>query len=105
MTAVSLVSQQTLGELAPTVIEARKLPALCRTQSRALVGMAAEDAERERAITGCGEQMQAWWQEYERTSCFSHRGVSDFWRLQMEALIAGRSPAAVAALERAEGLS
>lgn len=68
------------------------------------IPVAMSDDERERAITGCGEQLLAWMAEWERTGCFSHRGVADFWRRQMEELVRGRSPEKVASLEVKRGI-
>lgn len=63
------------------------------------------DDQRESAIKFCGEQMQAWVAEHERSHCFSARGAADFWRLRMESLITGRSAAKVQTMESELGLA
>lgn len=65
----------------------------------------AGDVELESRIKHCGALMTSAYARYEVSGCFADRGEADAWRLTMEAAIAERSPAAVAALELARGLS
>jgi hypothetical protein len=62
------------------------------------------DQQRERAIAGAGEQMEAWVQEWERTGCFAARGCADFWLRRMRELVAERSEQMVRRLEIERGL-
>lgn len=62
-------------------------------------------AELERHIADLGLLMMAAYNRYERSGCFSDRGEADSWRLQMEAAIALRRPAQVAAMEVERGLA
>ena len=61
--------------------------------------------ELERHIKDCGTLMQQAYARYEVSSCFSDRGDADRWQLAMTRAIASRSPAQVAAMELARGLT
>lgn len=63
------------------------------------------DAELEKHIADTGLLMVAAYNRYERTGCFADRGEADKWRLQMEAAIAMRTPAQIAAMEAEQGLA
>lgn len=62
------------------------------------------DQGRELAIKTAGKAMEAHYAAYERTGDFSERGAADAARLNMERLIAERSPAQIARMERERGL-
>jgi hypothetical protein len=63
------------------------------------------DEERERLIRRAGRMMRLSMARYERSGCFSDRGLADYWLLTMQADIRARSPAQVARMEAERGLS
>lgn len=63
------------------------------------------DQGRELAIQTAGKVMEAHYAAYERTGDFGDRGAADASRLNMERLIAERSPAQIARMERERGLT
>lgn len=62
------------------------------------------DSELEKHIEDLGLLMIAAYNRYETSGCFADRGEADGLRLQMEAAIASRSLAQVAAMETRLGL-
>lgn len=66
---------------------------------------AMSDKERELHIKSCAWLMEDAMRRYYETSCFSHRGEADRWRLLMEEAIKSRSPAQVKRMERERGLA
>ena len=60
--------------------------------------------ERELRIQAHGLLMQAEMLAWEHAGCFAARGAADYHRIQMEKLIAERSPGAVARMALERGL-
>ena len=67
--------------------------------------MTAQDAAHEAHIKNLSQQFLAHHARYEASGCFADLGAADGIRLQMEAAIKARSPAAVAVLEVERGLA
>lgn len=63
------------------------------------------DNEREFLIRRAGRMMRLAMARYERSGCFSDRGLADYWRLTMQADIRARSAAQVARMELERGLT
>lgn len=63
------------------------------------------DQEREIKIKRAASGVEAAMHEWEQSGCFSARGRADRYRIEMEALIKGRSDGAVAGMEEALGLA
>ena len=62
------------------------------------------ESEREEQIRCCGRLMEAAMARYEASGDLSDRGEADRYRMEMEALIKGRSAAQVAQMEAERGL-
>lgn len=62
------------------------------------------DEQRERLIRRAGRMMRLAMARYERSGCFSDRGLADYWLLTMQADIRARSAEQVARMEAARGL-
>jgi hypothetical protein len=63
------------------------------------------DSAREAAIELAKKALERHYSTWEKTGCFSAKGMADRARLSMEALIRGRSAEYVAELERERGLA
>lgn len=67
--------------------------------------VALTDDERESLIRRAGRMMRLAMARYERSNCFSDRGMADYWRMTMQADIRARSPAQIARMEQERGLA
>jgi hypothetical protein len=63
------------------------------------------ESEREEQIRCCGRLMEAAMARYEASNDLSDRGEADRYRLEMEALIKGRSRVKVFLMEAERGLA
>jgi hypothetical protein len=81
----------------------------CQCKAVTAVGQVAQDqitdAQREFLIRRAGRMMRLAMARYERSGCFSDRGLADYWLLTMRSDIRARSPEQVARMEAARGLA
>ncbi len=89
----------------PYMIEQQDAVNDCQQAQTDAVSADLQDGERERHIASCGYLMLAAYRRYEQSSCLGDLGEAHRWKGLMEDAIKSRSPARVARMEAARGLT